>query len=232
MPAADRRPLPVARRRAPLARLLLTALAVLLGGVVGTAPASAHDRLVGSDPADAAVLEQGPASVVLTFNADQLPVGAAVLVRDPAGADRADGDPVVDGATVTQALQPGLPAGAYTVQWRSVSGDGHPIEGTFGFEVTVGVAPPEDEPAPAEASGPAAGADDAGDAGAADQAGAPAVDAADDGGASVGAEPDGAADDAATSSLPVLLGAGLAVAVVAAAAALVLRRRRSAGAAS
>lgn len=233
VPTAARRPVPTARRRAHLATLLLHVLVVVfLGGLVGAAPASAHDRLVGSDPADASVLEQAPASVVLTFNADQLPVGAAVVVRDAAGADRTDGDPVVDGPTVTQALQPGLPAGAYTVQWRSVSGDGHPIEGSFGFEVTVGVAPQEDEtaPSPAETPAPTSGTDDGAAGGGDVAADDPAVGAADD---PAGAADDGAASDGpGTSSVPLLLGAGLAAAAVAAAAVLVLRRRRSAGTAS
>lgn len=226
MPAAGRRTVPIARRDPSLAPLLLTALVLLLG-VVGAVPASAHDRLLGSDPADAAVVERAPASVVLTFNADQLPVGAAVVVRDAAGADRADGDPVVDGATVTQALQPGLPAGAYTVQWRSVSGDGHPIEGTFGFEVAAGAAPPDDDddaPAPAATSGPTAGADDPADESADD----PADDSA-GGDASAGATPDDPGDGAAPSSTPVLLAVGLGAAAAAAAVVLVLRRRRSDG---
>lgn len=174
-------------------------------------PAAAHDRLAGSEPADAAVLEQAPASVVLTFDAEQLPVGAAVVVRDAAGADHADGTPVVDGATVTQALRPGLAAGAYTVQWRSVSADGHPIEGTFAFEVAS--APEGEDPVPAPAvttPAPDTAADDA--------ATAAGADAALDG-------PDAGAD-----ASPLVLGLGLLAAAAAAAAVLLLRRRRGSGA--
>lgn len=212
------RPVPVARRRVvTLVAALLVAWGLLLAG-----PAAAHDQLVGSDPADGAVLDQAPPAVVLTFNADQLPVGAAIVVRDPDGTDQADGAPVVDGRTVTQALQDGSPAGVHTVQWRSVSGDGHPIEGTFTFEVTSGAAPPgaaEEEQAPADAT-----ADDGqeGAAGTAAERSGPADVAApaDDAAAAT------AADDGADGGL-VALGAGLAVAAAAAAVVVVVRRSRA-----
>jgi hypothetical protein len=37
----------------------------------------------------------------------------------------------------SQKLKGGAPAGAYTVSWRVVSSDSHPIEGTFGFTATA-----------------------------------------------------------------------------------------------
>ncbi|WP_225754789.1 copper resistance CopC family protein [Actinotalea sp. Marseille-Q4924] len=144
----------------PAAAGLVTAVLLTVWSLLAAAPAAAHDRLLSSDPADGAVLDAGPAAVVLTFSSDQLPVGAAVVVRDAAGTDRTDGTPTVSGPTVTQTLQP-LPAGAYAVQWRSVSADGHPIEGAFAFEVTGGAG--GDEPvapaAPTEEPG-AQGTDD------------------------------------------------------------------------
>lgn len=195
----------------------LAALVLLLAGLVAARPAAAHDALAGSDPADGASLGQAPAQVVLTFTADQLPVGAAVVVSDASGTDRADGVPVVAGRTVTQALEPGLPAGSYTVQWRSVSGDGHPVEGTLAFEVTVGAAEPATTPAaagPDEASAdagrPADGADD--------------VDAADDGAGDEGAVGGEGAGSAGGGLLPV--GVGLAVAAAAVVAVALAARRR------
>jgi methionine-rich copper-binding protein CopC len=32
-------------------------------------------------------------------------------------------------------LDPALPSGAYTVQWRVIAQDGHVMRGNFGFEV-------------------------------------------------------------------------------------------------
>jgi hypothetical protein len=48
---------------------------------------------------------------------------------------------VVD-TTVHQSVHP-LKSGSYTVQWRVVSADSHPVEGTFGFTVAL---PPRLEP--------------------------------------------------------------------------------------
>lgn len=193
----------------------LTALLVVLGTLLPAGPAVAHDQLLASDPADGAVLEQAPAAVVLTFNADQLPVGAAVVVRDPSGADRADGAPSVSGPTVTQVLQAGLPAGSYAVQWRSVSGDGHPIEGAFSFEVAGDAAPPT------QGTDASAGTDAA-------DAGDPAAAAVDPGaeGTADGARPTDPGAQATGASGLVPWAVGLVVAL-AAVGGVVLARRRS-----
>jgi len=42
---------------------------------------------------------------------------------------------IIDNMAV-QKLRPGAPAGEYTVVWRVVSSDSHPIEGTFKFTVS------------------------------------------------------------------------------------------------
>lgn len=111
----------------------MAALGVLLGVAAG--PAGAHDALESTVPADDAVLPSPPSEVVLTFGADQLAMGTAVTVTGPDGDDHAEGAPRVAGDVVTQAVTLEAPAGDYTVQWRSVSGDGHPTSGEFGFFV-------------------------------------------------------------------------------------------------
>jgi hypothetical protein len=66
-------------------------------------------------------------------------IGARVSVTDSAGASVTTGQPEVNGTHVTQPL-----AGArvqdetYRVIWRIVSSDGHPIEGTFTYQVGDG----------------------------------------------------------------------------------------------
>lgn len=126
--------------------LAVVALVTLAGAA---SPAAAHDTLVGAEPADGTALTTAPGQVVLTFSADQLALGAAVAVTGPDGASVTSGDPVVAGTTLTQALSTGLAAGAYSVQWRSVSGDGHPIEGIFGFTVEASPSPTPSETASA-----------------------------------------------------------------------------------
>lgn len=116
------------------ATLLAAAVLVLL-----SAPAaSAHDDLATSDPSQGQRLEAAPKTVTLTFTADVLDVGTAVVVRDGTGQDWAASAPTVRSATVTVPLRSGMPDGGYEVRWRVVSSDGHPISGIVPFTVGDG----------------------------------------------------------------------------------------------
>ncbi len=150
----------VALRRA---RVLLVSLVAVVGLVaVGTA-AAAHDVLIDSDPADGAVLDESPTSVVLTFNNPPLEVGSAISVVDADGATVAEGTGRVEGNDVVLDLDGVLPAGDLEVRWRVASSDGHPIEGTIPFTLEVedaAVAEPTEDAttsAPAESTAPADG---------------------------------------------------------------------------
>lgn len=146
--------------RAPARRAaVVAALATLAALVAG--PAAAHDQLVGSDPADGAVLTAAPTQITLTFSAEPLAAvgGAAVVVTGPDGASWSDGEPVVVGTTVTQALRPGMPAGAWSVAWRAPSSDGHVLDGTFAFTLDVPTPAPTAEPTAAPTDEPAAPAE-------------------------------------------------------------------------
>lgn len=136
-----------------LPRILASAAAALLlaaGGLVIAAPASAHDELTATDPAADSSVEALPAQLTLTFSGELAaePGATELLVTDAAGTSLADGDPVVEGTNVTQALA-GAASGAVTVLWKVVSSDGHPISGEFGFTVT---APPTPTPTPTPTS--------------------------------------------------------------------------------
>ncbi|MEV0587918.1 copper resistance CopC family protein [Nonomuraea sp. NPDC050310] len=146
-------------KRSPLAALtaLLAALfaAVLVAGTAG--PALAHDVLKGSDPKKGSTvkaLEQ----VRLEFSASvRMPY---VIVRDSGGKQFEDGDAEVEGKVVTQAVKT-LPDGAYTMAYRVISSDGHPIEGEIPFKVEGAEAPEtsapatQATPAPTESAGAA-----------------------------------------------------------------------------
>ncbi|MBD2757911.1 copper resistance protein CopC [Yimella sp. cx-573] len=113
------------------AALLLFAPIVALGA----APAQAHDTLRQSIPENGARTEPIEA-VSLVFTANVLQTGAAVEVTGPSGAVT-DGAPQISEALVTQQVKTPLAAGAYTVRWRVLSSDGHPISGTFKFTVVA-----------------------------------------------------------------------------------------------
>jgi methionine-rich copper-binding protein CopC len=123
----------------PRTRALVAGLAVAVVAVLATAaPASAHDRLVSSDPASDQTLRAAPSTVSLTFSADVLDMGAAIVVSDDAGTDWVSAAPTVDGPTVTAALDSGMPDAGYEIRWRVVSSDGHPITGVVPFVVGDG----------------------------------------------------------------------------------------------
>jgi methionine-rich copper-binding protein CopC len=134
------------RRTHPVAlvvgALLVGALTLING------PAQAHDELVSTNPADRATVAVMPAQIVLTFAEAAEKVGSQVIVKGPGG-DVAVGTPVFSGVTVTQAVQPGAPAGSYTVLWRVTSDDGHPVSGTFGFTAAAAAATSSSASAPA-----------------------------------------------------------------------------------
>lgn len=131
----------VAPRRRTLPTVLAAA-AVALAALLFPAPAFAHDELVSSDPAADAILDALPPQITLTYSADILDADGATVIQvtDAAGTSLTDGAPTVSGTVVTQALA-GSASGAVTVVWRVVSGDGHPIDGTFAFSVPTAPTP-------------------------------------------------------------------------------------------
>lgn len=102
--------------------------------------AAAHASVVESYPVSGSILKTPPDSVYVRFNEPIEPVFSSLEVLGPNGEQAVQGSP---GAAHDQAqpdklaavLKPGLPEGAYTLKWRVVSGDGHPVEGTIPFQV-------------------------------------------------------------------------------------------------
>jgi methionine-rich copper-binding protein CopC len=121
-------------------------------------PASAHTSLTGANPAANATVAP-PTQIVLTY-ADpvQLP---QVVLTDAGGRRHEAGKAQAVDNKVTEAVKGTLPNGVYTVGWRVVSPDGHPISGTYTFTVTgstgaAGAAPGATAPA-AKAAGNGSG---------------------------------------------------------------------------
>lgn len=129
------------RRRARSLLGAATAASVVLLPFALVGPASAHDELVSTAPADGSSLAEAPEAVTLTFGEDVVELGTAVVVVDAAGVKLADGALAVDGAVVTRPIAPPTVAGTVTVSYRVVSADGHPVTGTFAFTVTSSASP-------------------------------------------------------------------------------------------
>ncbi|WP_157963663.1 copper resistance CopC family protein [Actinocorallia populi] len=131
----------------------LTALAALLL-LLFAAPASAHTALTGSDPADGAEVA-APSQVTLTFNENVR--SARIIVRpENSEAEVQRGAARLDGAKAVQRIKGTLPNGKYTIGYRVISADGHPVTGVLSFTVTGppaegGTEPTEAGSAPAPA---------------------------------------------------------------------------------
>ncbi|GII75936.1 copper resistance protein CopC [Sphaerisporangium rufum] len=124
-------------KTSPLAVMLAFLAAIVLGTAVAS-PALAHTSLKSSDPKKGATVESID-EIRLTFTESvKLP---SVVLNDADGKAHQDGRPEVDGAVVTQRVAGTLPAGKYTIAWRVVSADGHPVVGEIPF--TVRAAEPE-----------------------------------------------------------------------------------------
>jgi copper transport protein len=105
--------------------------------VLSCAPALAHATLIEASPPQGGKAPAPPERVELRFTE---PVDAGfdpVVVRDAAGARVDEHDARVDpeDARVVLADLEKLPEGAYTVEWRITSIDGHVVEGRYGFAV-------------------------------------------------------------------------------------------------
>ena len=128
-------------------RLGLVAIAsvvAICGWLAMASPASAHNVLRSTSPADRSTVSRVPAQVVLTFDEPALAMGTAMIVTGPTGQVQTGSARLVDN-TVAQSIGPDAAAGTYTVQWRVTSADGHPISGSFGFTAENaggGTAPP------------------------------------------------------------------------------------------
>ncbi|MCY9787621.1 copper resistance protein CopC [Nocardiopsis sp. EMB25] len=129
-----RLPRVIAAAAAPLAAAAL---------VLAPAPALAHDVLTGSSPEDGATLDAAPEEIVLTFNNTPMASDSAsdIIVTGPDGEQYQDGEALgFEDLDVTTGLLPLDQAGEYTIGFRVVSSDGHPIQDTLTFTLTEAAA--------------------------------------------------------------------------------------------
>lgn len=99
--------------------------------------ALAHTRLEASSPQANSIVSPAPAQVRLQFSdALELPFSKVKLV-DQKGTVVLPSKIAIDPANAKAliATTPGLHAGAYRVQWSTVTRDGHKVKGEFGFQV-------------------------------------------------------------------------------------------------
>ncbi len=110
------------------------ALTLSMTLALGAGPASAHSKKEATEPADGAVIDAAPETIAMTFD---MPLRVTMItLTDAAGTEhpltRSDD---MQAVRDFRALPPVLAAGDYTVKWRGLANDGHPMQGEFSFEV-------------------------------------------------------------------------------------------------
>ena len=115
------------KRVVPLVVLLLLVL------VAGGGIAQAHSELVSTTPEDGQVLDAPPTELTFTFNEDLLPDFVNFVATDPGGQVLELAVSGVNGPTATVAWPAEAPGGEWRVDYRVVSQDGHPVDGSITF---------------------------------------------------------------------------------------------------
>ncbi|MFC4006778.1 copper resistance protein CopC [Nonomuraea purpurea] len=121
-------------------RLLTVLLLACAAAGIAPAPAQAHNVLVDSDPKDGATLGASPERVMLVFDQAVRQGYAQVGVTGADGSSWADGSAVVAAERVSVKVKPLRGGGTYTVGYRILSADGHPITGKITFTLSADAA--------------------------------------------------------------------------------------------
>jgi methionine-rich copper-binding protein CopC len=109
--------------------------AALFTLALGIGQASAHSKKEMTQPVNGAVLEASPEAIEMKFS---MPLRITLITLT-------DQDSVTHEVIRTDNMQPisefsaavpNLPAGLYSVAWRGLAEDGHPMQGEFSFEVS------------------------------------------------------------------------------------------------
>lgn len=116
---------PILRRAAPAALLLVAGLA------------SGHPALVGSSPKSGEALDVAPKQIRLSFNEPVEPAFTNVRMVNPSGKE---GPAEPTQAVATDPRSVALPfvapiAGLYKARWSALGRDGHRVKGEFSFTV-------------------------------------------------------------------------------------------------
>jgi methionine-rich copper-binding protein CopC len=119
-------------------KLNLISLGLLVSLLTGPA-ALAHDQVIDQSPAPGSTVEAGPVDIRLDFSNELLDIGsgAEIVVTAPDGSFAPATCAELNGTLATAKTELDQ-AGTYTVAWRVVSSDGHPIEGSYTFELLNG----------------------------------------------------------------------------------------------
>ncbi len=111
-------------------------LAFLLAGaaIPSAGDAWAHSKKKATLPADGAVLDAAPEAIGMSFD-KPMRITLIRLINADGGQHDLQGRDSMAPTTRFRATPGALAPGRYRVEWRGLSNDGHPLEGSFSFEI-------------------------------------------------------------------------------------------------
>ena len=121
-------------------RKLLSALFLLGIALLSSPVATAHGEIVSTFPEQYSNATPIPSEVWIQFDGNlQILDGQAINtieVVDSTGLTVSYGDPVIEGGKISTKLSGQSAPGVFTVNYRIVSEDGHPVEGNYTFNAS------------------------------------------------------------------------------------------------
>ena len=121
-------------------RKSLVVLTVAVLALFSTPVASAHGEIVSTFPEQYSNATPIPSEVWIEFDGDlQTLDGQAINtieVVDSTGLTVSYGDPIITGGKISTKLSGQSAPGVFTVNYRIVSEDGHPVEGSYTFNAS------------------------------------------------------------------------------------------------
>ena len=136
MATAGTRSVRILPRRASAAVRTLAGLAlVIVVSVTFAGTADAHASLLEATPAADTTIQTPPPAVVLTFDESVGVTDRGIRIFDPSGKELAGIRTQSSDATVRADLPRLTVPGSYTVSWRVLSADGHPVSGAYLFHL-------------------------------------------------------------------------------------------------
>lgn len=139
-------------------RCVAVGIAVIVFGLTSAPVALAHDDVVGTSPSNGAQLTSAPHEVRIEFSPDASPRSGTASVTGPTGNTYQAGEASIEGTSLVIPIRPTTTLGRYTIDFRMVSADGHPVTGTLTFEL-VEQTTPATTPTPPTGAAPGSTAD-------------------------------------------------------------------------
>lgn len=111
-------------------------MTILILVIIAPTSAFAHTGLKSSSPEDKQIVKEEVKEISMVFNTD-IENLSSFKVKDDQGTEYKIADTNTEKSTMSGTLEQPLKDGSYTIDWKIIGRDGHPIKGTFVFSVEI-----------------------------------------------------------------------------------------------